>query len=62
MSLDVEVSEVIERIVVIKLSCKSARLLQGMMQNPLCDEEPLEISNLRKEIFEGLRSKNGNIL
>jgi hypothetical protein len=43
---------------VLVLSEDEARILRGMVQNPMCDpeEEPQEISDLRESIFKALKS------
>jgi hypothetical protein len=51
--------------VTISLSLADARLLQGIMQNPLHGEDPaLEdeaLSDMRRRLFDTLKEVNGNV-
>ena len=42
---------------VLELDSNEARLLRGLVQNPIMNNEPKEVAELRQKIFDGLMDK-----
>jgi len=53
-----EVKVITEKITVLTMNEKETKWLKAILQNPLCDNELPEDSNMRASFWEGLN--NGN--